>query len=159
MSNAKELAEFARDITYDTTSTELSGITVQGAGGATGAGGALGYYAAFGSTANITIATSGETAYFEGLFIDPVVGSNQITVGGPNNDLVTINSPGIYNIEFSAQFTGNNNNNIFVWLEQNGVTVPNSNTKLQTVGGTAFQLAAWNWFIKKRFLRFFKISE
>jgi hypothetical protein len=120
----------------------------QGLVGATGAGGALGYYAAFGSTANITIATSGETAYFEGLFVDPVVGSNQITVGGPNNDLITINSPGIYNIEFSAQFTGNNNNNIFIWLEQNGVTVPNSNTKLHTVGGTAFQLAAWNWFIK-----------
>ena len=33
MSNAKELAKFARDITYDTTSTELSGIIVQGAGG------------------------------------------------------------------------------------------------------------------------------
>jgi hypothetical protein len=34
MSNAKELANFARDITYDTANTELSGITVQGAGGA-----------------------------------------------------------------------------------------------------------------------------
>jgi len=34
MSNAKELAKFARDITYDTANTELSGITVQGAGGA-----------------------------------------------------------------------------------------------------------------------------
>jgi hypothetical protein len=33
MSNAKELAKFARDITYDTANTELSGITVQGAGG------------------------------------------------------------------------------------------------------------------------------
>jgi len=35
MSNAKELAKFARDITYNAASTELSGITVQGAGGAT----------------------------------------------------------------------------------------------------------------------------
>ena len=33
MSNAKELAKFARDITYNTANTELSGITVQGAGG------------------------------------------------------------------------------------------------------------------------------
>jgi hypothetical protein len=33
MSNAKELAKFARDITYDTANTELSGITVLGAGG------------------------------------------------------------------------------------------------------------------------------
>jgi hypothetical protein len=35
MSNAKELAEFARDITYDTANTELTGITIPGAGGAT----------------------------------------------------------------------------------------------------------------------------
>jgi len=62
---------------------------------------------------------------------------------------VVIAQPGVYNIQFSAQYQAKNSTNIFIWLEQNGATVTYSNTVLHTVAGTNNpQLAAWNWFIK-----------
>ena len=123
-----------------------------GAQGATGAigpigpGGALGYYASFGSTAGQSILTAGQTAYFQNLYVDGA-GNNQVNISGTNSDTIIIANPGTYNIQFSAQFEGSNNNDIFIWLEQNGATVPNSNTRLHTAGGGAPQVAAWNWFI------------
>jgi microcystin-dependent protein len=55
----------------------------------------------------------------------------------------------VYNIQFSAQFQGNNNTNIYIWIEQNGVANSTSNTKLHTIAGNNNpEIAAWNWFIK-----------
>jgi len=67
MSNAKELAKFARDITYDTANTELSGITVQGAGGASVTTNTAWTQSSGGSTTNRIIdtftATAGQTTF------------------------------------------------------------------------------------------------
>ena len=122
----------------------------QGAIGATGAGGALGLYGSFGSTANQTILAAGNTAYFSNLYVDGA-GNNQVTVSGTNNDLITIASPGVYNIQFSAQVqitSGGGGSTIYIWLEQNGVTVPWSNTTVELSSSNAPQVAAWNFFIK-----------
>ncbi len=127
-----------------TGSQGFQGVT--GAQGDIGPGGSLGYYASFGSTANQGITGIGLTSYFNNLYVDGA-GNNQVTISGANNDTVIISNPGTYNIQFSAQFEGPNNEDIFIWLEENNITVPNSNTRLHTSGGGSPQVAAWNWFI------------
>ncbi len=136
--------------------TGVQGATgAQGATGPAGPGGALGSYAAFGSTA-VQSAAVGATAFFNNFYIDGA-GSNYIsltTTGLIANDTIQISNPGTYNIQFSAQVTlpsGNINNSskIYIWLEQNGSTVPYSNTSFSypvNSTTTAF-VTAWNWFI------------
>jgi hypothetical protein len=131
--------------------TGVQGNTgAQGAIGATGLGGALGAYFSGGATATQTITAPNNISYFNNLYIDPV-GSNLIsllTTGSSNNDTINIVSPGVYNIQFSAQFDGPNNNNIYIWLENSSGSIPFTNTTLHTTGGGSPLLAAWNWFVK-----------
>jgi hypothetical protein len=146
----------AQGVTGATGATGVTGVTgAQGATGATGAqgpaglGGALGLYASFGSTATQGITGIGSPDYFNNLYVDGA-GNNQITLltTFSPNDTVVIAEPGVYNIQFSAQFEGPNNNDIYIWIEQNGINVPFSNTAIHTVAGANNpQLAAWNWFI------------
>jgi hypothetical protein len=117
----------------------------QGHQGSTGAR-SSGYYGSFGSTANQAIVAAGDTAYFSSMYVDGA-GNDQVNISGVNNDTFVITTRGTYNIQFSAQFFGGNNKNIFIWLEQNGVSVPFSNTQLHTIGGTSYQVGSWNWFI------------
>jgi len=128
-------------------STGPQGSTgAQGEIGSTGAR-SSGYYGSFGSTANQTIVTAGDTAYFNSMYVDGA-GNYQVTISGVNNDTFVITTAGTYNIQFSAQFSGTNNEDIYIWLEQNGVSVPFSNTQLHTKGTSSYQVASWNWFIK-----------
>lgn len=47
-----------------------------------------------------------------------------------NDGQITITTDGIYRIDYSLQFqnTDNQQNNVFVWLRKNGVSIPNSST-------------------------------
>lgn len=148
-------AQGATGIQGKTGATGAQGATgALGAQGATGAvgpigtGGALGLYGSFGSTGIQAITGPGSTSYFNNLYVDGA-GNNGITLltTTSTNDTVQIAYPGTYNIQFSAQFDGNNNNDIYIWLVQNGSDVPASNTSLHTAGGGAPQVAAWNFFI------------
>jgi len=120
-----------------------------GAQGATGAGGALGAYLSCGATATQSITSAGSISHFNNLYVDPV-GSNLISIvtTSSTNDTINIMSPGIYNIQFSAQFDGPNNNNIYIWLENSSGAIPFTNTTLHTTGGGSPLLASWNWFVK-----------
>lgn len=63
---------------------------------------------------------------------------------------ITVVNSGIYNFEFSAQVekTGGGGDNIDIWIQINGSDVPDTNTRLALSGGSAKQVAAWNFLIQ-----------
>ena len=65
-----------------------------------------------------------------------------------NSTDITVDDTGVYNIAFSAQITKTDagTDTVYLWLRVNGADVPNSNTALVLIGGSAKQVAAWNFF-------------
>lgn len=61
---------------------------------------------------------------------------------------VYVDRPGLYNVQFSAQFVSSNasSKNVYIWLRVNGTDVPQSATKLTMKGSGEAYLAAWNFF-------------
>jgi hypothetical protein len=74
--------------------------------------------------------------------------SNGITL--VSSSRFTVSQPGIYNLEFSAQYdkTNSSNSTAYIWLRKNGAAVSQSNTSI-TLGGGANDrvVAAWNWYV------------
>lgn len=64
-------------------------------------------------------------------------------VGG---NTVRIQNTGVYNMQFSLQFSASNNSEhtVNIWLRHQGVNVPNSNSRILFKGHT---IAAWNFFL------------
>lgn len=63
---------------------------------------------------------------------------------------LTVNTTGVYNIQFSAQLnreTGGNTKQIDIWLRKNDVDVPWSNTGLAVQANANKLVAAWNFYI------------
>lgn len=63
---------------------------------------------------------------------------------------ITIANPGTYNIQFSAQITrlsGGNSQEINIWLKQNGVNYPASDTAISVQANAQKVVAAWNFFV------------
>jgi hypothetical protein len=61
---------------------------------------------------------------------------------------ITFANTGVYNIQFSAQMdkTDAGSDDASIWLRQNGVDVPWSNTNI-TLDATRRSVAAWNFII------------
>lgn len=60
-------------------------------------------------------------------------------------------NPGVYNIAFSGQFVkedGNSSTHIFIWLAQNGVPIPNTNSQLSFPSNSTYVVGAWNFFFE-----------
>jgi mucin-19 len=70
-----------------------------------------------------------------------------ITVG--NTSHVVIANPGVYNLQFSAQFakTDSGQDTVSVWLAKDGVNVADSCTDLDLNNNNARAVAAWNWLV------------
>lgn len=71
-------------------------------------------------------------------------------VGSPGGSVITFTRPGVYNIEFSAQFQrtqGGTASDLSVWLRRDGVDVPWTNTDFTNESNNAARLAALNWFV------------
>ena len=102
-----------------------SGLTLTGAGtlNNTATPTPLGYYGAFQDVTNQTAAVI-NTGYPMLLGVTDL--SNQVTV--VSNSRVTIANTGIYNIQWSGQFTNPTSaeHDVTVWLRKNGVDVPGS---------------------------------
>jgi len=83
----------------------------------------VGYYGAFSDTLN-QLATVINTGYPMKLGITDL--SNQISI--VSNSRITIANTGIYNIQWSAQFTNptSSEHDVTIWLRKNGVDVPGS---------------------------------
>jgi hypothetical protein len=114
----------------------------QGIAGPTGVGGALGYYGSFFDTTiqAITIANTGYVMTY-----DNTLESNGIFIS--NGSRINFQNGGVYNLQFSAQFdkTDSGTDTVDVWLRQNGINVPWSNTRLTSVGNNDKKVAAWNF--------------
>ena len=66
---------------------------------------------------------------------------------GATTSQIFITSPGVYNIQFSAQLdnTSAGNHIIYIWLRVNGVDVANSASQVRLKGTDAELVAAWNF--------------
>jgi hypothetical protein len=91
--------------------------------------------------ANTECTTSFSTTDFSG---------GGITISGSYNDKIKVTSAGVYNIQFSAQIdkTNSSNANAYFWLNQNGTSIPWTNTAVAVFGGANEALvAAWNFYV------------
>ena len=78
-----------------------------------------------------------------------------------SNSRITVVYPGVYNIQFSAQFTRSNSGTdvVSVWFAKNGVNIDNSCTDIVLTGGAAASatVASWNYFISLNAGDYFEI--
>ena len=66
---------------------------------------------------------------------------------GATTSQVFVTSPGVYNIQFSAQLdnTSGGSHLIYIWLRVNGVDVANSASQVRLKGTDGEMVAAWNF--------------
>jgi len=77
--------------------------------------------------------------------------SNGVSV--VSNSQITVSSPGVYNLQFSAQFTNSDSQiqDVDIWFRKNGTNIPNSNSKFSvnerhgSIDGNL--IAALNFFV------------
>lgn len=131
-----------------------SGVTAADVAGKTvvtipGSGTTTAIYGAFYDTTTQTVA-SGTVKAIE-LNTTDISGGITITnnaLGRPTR--LTVNTTGVYDIQFSAQLnrtTGGNTKQIDIWLRKNELDVPWSNTGLAVQANANKLVAAWNFFV------------
>lgn len=77
-------------------------------------------------------------------------GDEDPLVGSPGGSAITFEQPGIYNIQFSAQYwrlQGGSEGHISIWIRRNGSDVAWTNTDFPTVANSTKQVAMVNWFV------------
>lgn len=64
-----------------------------------------------------------------------------------SNSRLTVAKAGVYNIQFSAQFTKTDAGTDYmeVWLSKNGTSVSWTNTRLKLDGSNVYEVASWNF--------------
>ena len=79
--------------------------------------------------------------------INSMDGHNNITI--IDGSKIKVTNTGIYNIQFSAQLdkTDSGTDDVDIWIRQNGVNVPWSNTRVTMTNNNTKLVAAWNWMI------------
>lgn len=84
--------------------------------------------------------------------------SNGVTIGSPTSR-VYVDRPGIYNIQFSAQLDklSASKGNIWIWLDKNGTTIPDSAGLTTLQGSSAATIAAWNYLLELNAGDYFRI--
>ena len=72
-----------------------------------------------------------------------------VTRGSPTSRIY-VDSPNVYNIQFSAQFinTGGGANRAWIWLRKNGTNVPESSGVERIEGNNTEVIAAWNYLLQ-----------
>jgi len=114
----------------------------------------LGYYGAFSDTLTQTAAAI-NTGYAMKFALNDITpnGISMVANGGGNKTRITIANTGIYNLQWSAQFTSLDNaeNDVSVWLRKNGTDVVGSRglisvpKKIGLISGHA--LPSWNFVL------------
>jgi hypothetical protein len=147
------------EFTYDPVTNTLSVGNISASGNVTAA-----YYYGNGST--LTGTTGGSTYYAQ--FWDTTTQTNGgattanpmtfdtsdtfntgVSIAVGNTSHVVIANPGVYNIQFSAQFakTDSGQDTVSVWLAKDGVAVPDSCSDIDLNNNNARSVAAWNWLV------------
>jgi hypothetical protein len=72
-----------------------------------------------------------------------------VSIGTPTSR-VYVDRTGSYNIQFSLQLISTNASakDVFIWVDVNGTSVPESATKLTLSGSNSALVAAWNFVIR-----------
>lgn len=80
--------------------------------------------------------TFNQTDYSQGVYI------------GTPTSRIYVDRPGLFNIQFSAQFVSTNasTKTVYIWLRLNGTDVVHSTTKITMKGSGEAYIAAWNFF-------------
>lgn len=110
--------------------------------------------------ANFTVQAAGTYTIrpwgYEGTYsVSPSQTVSSTTITGTSDSKITVAQPGIYNIQFSAQFTNTENNQIHdfdIWFKKNDVTIDNSNSQYSILGrhsgADGHMIAALNFFVE-----------
>lgn len=109
-------------------------------------------------SANMTGAASGTYTFrpwgYTGTYsVSPSQTVASTTISGTSSSKITVSQPGLYNIQFSAQFTNTDSqiHDVDIWFKKNDVTIPKSNSQFSVPnshGGTNGHLiAALNYFV------------
>lgn len=74
--------------------------------------------------------------------------SNGVRLRSPSTSEVEVDTEGVYNIQFSAQFdnTSGGNHLAYIWLRVNGANVANSASQVRLKSSDGELVAAWNFF-------------
>ena len=75
--------------------------------------------------------------------------SQGVYLGSPTSR-VYVDTPNVYNIQFSAQLdkTAGGVGIVWIWLRKNGANVANSASQVRLQGNDAEQVAAWNFLLQ-----------
>ena len=113
------------------------------------------YYGTFYDTTNQTAAAI-NTAY--AITFNTTDLSYGVQLGSPTSRIV-INNPGVYNIQFSIQFTSTSAaaHVISIWPRVNGTDVTNSATNVTMQGSSGKFVAAWNFMLKLKATDYFEL--
>ena len=114
------------------------------AAGVAGPAGSLSYCGAFSSSETQTAGAGSAVAM--------TLNTTDISVGVSveNSSQIVIASPGVWNVQFSAQLkkSSGGSEDVCIWLRQNGSDVANSATDVQIAGNNTAEVAAWNLVIR-----------
>lgn len=114
----------------------------------TGSFGVSNYYGSFYHTASMLNTVPGTP---NTMSLSTTDLSNGVIVSGSIRDKIKFLNSGIYDVQFSAQLDKTSAGAdfiMYIWIKQNDINIPISNTAVTTLGGSnAKTVASWNWFV------------
>ncbi len=92
-----------------------------------------------------TTTQNNDTGNVNYMQLNTTASNNHVSV--VNGDEITVDFTGVYDIQFSTQFiqVGGGTHNMEVWLEKNGVTVPDSGGGVTFSGNNIKMIIGWNY--------------
>jgi len=68
-----------------------------------------------------------------------------------DNSKITVDTTGVYNIQFSAQLnrtSGGVSKQIIIWLRKNGTDIPSTSTHVTLQANDTYIVASWNFYLQ-----------
>ena len=108
--------------------------------------------------ANFTVQASNAYVFrpwgYQGTYsVSPSQTVASTTINGETDSKITVSQPGLYNVQFSAQFTNTDTqiHDVDIWFKKNDVTIPNSNSQFSVPnkhgGINGHLIASLNFFV------------
>jgi hypothetical protein len=127
-------------------------VTINAIAGNSGFNTATGSYGSFYNTGSV-FATSATQIYSMSLSTTDI--SNGVFVSSSNGDntKVKFTNPGVYNVQFSSQFSNSDNStqDVVVWIRKNGTNIEDSSGTVGVppakAGSDGQALASWNYYL------------
>ena len=113
---------------------------------------ATGSYGSFFDTGSVS-ATSATAIYSMSLNTTDISNGVFISASNGDNTRVKFTNAGIYNLQFSSQFSNTDNSiqDVFIWVKKNGVDIPDSSGVVSVppfkAGSNGQVISGWNYFL------------